>query len=436
MDIVQRMTAVRPLDWIPEIEASIVALDEKPQFRVPSPLNWELVEKELQTLLGRTDLKLSHTLKGWETSRQLFKGLSNHLFSLAIEFSPLKVPAYFVTDEYNLKELMTLLFKSPEAGTFFYESPYVEGFYNYFAVEVLRILEKQPFSTPLTPRLGRQPENVQKVIGEESCFIIELCLTLGGKNFWGRVLLAEAFRSDWKAYFAHLRPPTLTAEMREKINVELALEVAHSRLKLEEWQKVKKGDFILLDRCSYDPLEHRGAVVLTLKQKPVFRGRFKEGGIKITNYPVYEEAGDAMEEEPYNKNFGRKNEDEDLYGDLGENEDSEFEEEEDDDIFTGLEPRKENIKQEAEPPVVAQYTPPSAEEGTSITPAELPVHLTVEVGRIHMTVGALMNLAPGNLLELNVSPEQGVDLVVNGKKVGRGELIRMGDVLGVRILSL
>jgi flagellar motor switch/type III secretory pathway protein FliN len=29
-----------------------------------------------------------------------------------------------------------------------------------------------------------------------------------------------------------------------------------------------------------------------------------------------------------------------------------------------------------------------------------------------------------------------VDLVINGKKVGRGELIRMGDLLGVRILSL
>jgi flagellar motor switch protein FliN len=429
------MTAPRPLDWITEIEASLVELEEKPQFGLPAPFDWRQLEREIQQLVGHPELKLSHTVKGWVTSNQLFAGIGGRLFPLTIEWSPLQAPSFFVTDEQNLKDLMSDLFESEEAANFFYESPYVLGFYNYFAAEMLRLLSIQPFASPLTPRLGPHPEEIRQIIGEESCFVIDIALSLRGKNFWGRILLPERFRHDWKTYFAHLSPPPLSEEMKEKIKVEIGLQVAHSRLSFKEWQKVKKGDFVVLDHCSYDPLERKGAVVLTINQKPVFRGRFKDGEIKITNYPVYEEVSDAMQKESFGKSFGPEDEEEDLYGGLSEDEESEFEEEEED-IFAGLEPHKEPLKEKEAKKIPEAAEPAHAEEGPALSLAELPVHLTVEVGRIHMTASALMNLAPGNLLELNVSPEQGVDLVINGKKVGRGELIRMGDVLGVRILSL
>lgn len=434
------MTAVRPLDWISEIETSLVELDEKPQFGVPAPLNWQQLEQDLRKTLHSKDLKITHASKGWVTSDQLFAGLGGKILPLIIDWSPLHVPVFFVTDQQNLKDLMAALFESEEAANFFYESSYVEAFYNYFASEMLCLLEKQQFASPLTPRLRLHSQEIREAIGDESCFTIDVGLALGRKHFWGKILLTESFRRSWKTYFAHRGPPQLSAEMKEKLRVEVGLEVAHSYLSLEEWKKVKRGDFVVLDHCSYDPLEHQGAVVLTLKQKPVFRGRLKDGGIKITNYPVYEEVSDAMEEELFDRNFdSEEEEEEDLYGDLDEDTDSEFDEEEED-IFTGLEPRKKPAKEEEKekiekkPPIAVKLAP--REEGLSIAPTDLPIHLTVEVGRIHMTAGALMSLAPGNLLELNVSPEQGVDLVINGKKVGRGELIRMGDVLGVRILSL
>jgi len=53
-----------------------------------------------------------------------------------------------------------------------------------------------------------------------------------------------------------------------------------------------------------------------------------------------------------------------------------------------------------------------------------------------MTVQTLLDLNPGNLLELDVHPESGVDLVVNGSRIGKGELLQIGDTLGVRILEL
>ena len=53
-----------------------------------------------------------------------------------------------------------------------------------------------------------------------------------------------------------------------------------------------------------------------------------------------------------------------------------------------------------------------------------------------MTIEQLLKLEPGNLLEIDIHPENGVDLTINGKIVGKGELIHIGEAIGVRVLEL
>jgi flagellar motor switch/type III secretory pathway protein FliN len=53
-----------------------------------------------------------------------------------------------------------------------------------------------------------------------------------------------------------------------------------------------------------------------------------------------------------------------------------------------------------------------------------------------MTLDQLMNLTPGNTLEIPIHPDQGVSLTVNGQKVGRAELVYLGEQLGLRILEI
>jgi type III secretion system YscQ/HrcQ family protein len=67
---------------------------------------------------------------------------------------------------------------------------------------------------------------------------------------------------------------------------------------------------------------------------------------------------------------------------------------------------------------------------------ELPLEVSVEVSRLEMNFKTLSELKPGNLLELATRPENGVHLVVNGQKLARGELIRVGQLLGIRILEI
>ncbi len=401
------LTDTKPLDWIKHVERILLDLEEKPQFSLPTPFNWGSFEKKLQQVLGHSSVKIECHSKGWEQGEGRFAGLGEDLLPLAIEWAPLETPAYFLTTPQDLKKLMAELLGGEKEAAYFYDISLVQGFYQYFAAEMLDALEQLQFAPPLAPRLGMIHEEIEGIIGENPCFVVDVSCKLNGQIFWGKVLLTGDFRRTWKSYFSNTPPLPLSEEAQEKIVVDVSLEVGHTNLSYDEWKGVGPGDFVLLDHCSYDPAEKKGGVVLSLNQKPLYRGRFKEKGIKLTEYPIYEEVNVSMDEEPI-----EDPELEDIYGDQPTEDTEPVVEEE------GLQ------KVELAPSV------------PSISAEDLPIQLTVEVGRLRMTAKELMALAPGNLLEVNVAPEQGVDLVINGKKVGRGELIRLGETLGVRILSL
>jgi flagellar motor switch protein FliN/FliY len=405
------MTAEKSLEWIRQIERVILELEEKPQFGLPTDFDWGGFEKRLREAFGRPSLKIEYHSKGWESGDGRWSGLGEDLLPLPIEWAPLRSPAYFLTTGQDLKWLMADLLGGEKEAAYFYDISLVQGFYHYFAAETLQALDQLGFASPLAPRLGEIRQEIKETIGEKPCFVIDVSCSVNGQTFWGKILLTESFRGDWKRYFSNKPAPPLSREAQKKILVDVSLEVGHARLKFEEWKGVKKGDFILLDHCSYDPDEKKGGLVLSLNKKPLFRGRFKEKGIKLTEYPKYEEVSASMDERPFSEYQSEDLESEDLYGD---------------ELASKLDYEEEEEGKEV------HLAPPES----SITPEELPIQLTVEVGRLRMTAKELMNLAPGNLLEVNVAPEQGVDLVINGKKVGRGELIRIGETLGVRILSL
>lgn len=80
-------------------------------------------------------------------------------------------------------------------------------------------------------------------------------------------------------------------------------------------------------------------------------------------------------------------------------------------------------------------TPESSQPNHLTLPQNIPFPIVVEVGRIKMSLEKLLQLQPGNVLETSVRPEQGVYLTVHGKRIAKGELVKVGDVLGVKILT-
>lgn len=66
---------------------------------------------------------------------------------------------------------------------------------------------------------------------------------------------------------------------------------------------------------------------------------------------------------------------------------------------------------------------------------ELPLKLVCQLGSVEVTLAQLREMGPGSLLQLTSAAQDGVDLMVNGRRVGRGELVSIGEGLGVRLLG-
>lgn len=68
--------------------------------------------------------------------------------------------------------------------------------------------------------------------------------------------------------------------------------------------------------------------------------------------------------------------------------------------------------------------------------SDIPLQLTVEVGRLPVTAEEIVGLKAGHVFDLRRGAAEPVDLSVNGKIIAQGELVEVEGNLGVRILAL
>lgn len=66
----------------------------------------------------------------------------------------------------------------------------------------------------------------------------------------------------------------------------------------------------------------------------------------------------------------------------------------------------------------------------------IPVRVVFQAGQIEMTISDVERLAPGVLLPIDRTVDDVVDIVVNGKRIGRGGLVSVGNSLAVRVVRL
>jgi len=67
---------------------------------------------------------------------------------------------------------------------------------------------------------------------------------------------------------------------------------------------------------------------------------------------------------------------------------------------------------------------------------EVPVQIVFELGRMETPLAELETLQAGYVFELGKPLGQSVDILANGKRVGTGELVRVGEAIGVRVSKL
>ena len=68
--------------------------------------------------------------------------------------------------------------------------------------------------------------------------------------------------------------------------------------------------------------------------------------------------------------------------------------------------------------------------------SDIPMELSVEIGRTHMTVGETLDLCVGSVVELERLAGQAADLLVNGSAIARGEVVVIDEQYGLRITEI
>jgi flagellar motor switch protein FliN len=68
--------------------------------------------------------------------------------------------------------------------------------------------------------------------------------------------------------------------------------------------------------------------------------------------------------------------------------------------------------------------------------SEIPMELSVEIGRTHMTVGETLDLRIGSVVTLERLAGEAADLLVNGTAIARGEVVVIEEQYGLRITEI
>jgi flagellar motor switch protein FliN/FliY len=67
---------------------------------------------------------------------------------------------------------------------------------------------------------------------------------------------------------------------------------------------------------------------------------------------------------------------------------------------------------------------------------DIPVQLTVELGRTKISIRNLLQLAHGSVVELDALAGEPMDVLVNGTLIAQGEVVVVNDKFGIRLTDI
>jgi flagellar motor switch protein FliN/FliY len=67
---------------------------------------------------------------------------------------------------------------------------------------------------------------------------------------------------------------------------------------------------------------------------------------------------------------------------------------------------------------------------------DVPLEVTVEIGRSRMSIQDLLALGPGSVIELDRLAGEPLDILINDRLIAKGEAVVINDKFGIRITDI
>jgi len=417
---------------------------------------WQGLSEQLEKTF-KLPIKLIPSELEWQEKKDVYSGVPSPYVPIAITLPGIQGQILIVIARSELEIFMGTLLNVQVPTLQQQEETFFDQFCRFFAVTLVSCSHGVNELAPLSPKL----DNPQDILGT-GALVQNIEIHFQDQKISARVILPQLFLESWKK--AHpTQQQQARSDLLEQFSIQLNLEAGRTYVQADELTSLQAGDFLLIDHPFYIPGSTRARTYLTHKGNPLFRAKIKNGALKILEMPLQHEAftplgGLSMTtQEPLpQENIEHLDETE------GFEEDEELESTEgtQEEESQGEESQRENQQEELESseeespekePEESEQEAPEEEEHTEIPEEEIkttqkthlsreplkveeiPLTVVVQFAELNMTLQQLSSLHPGNLLDLNIRPEDGVVLVVNDRVCAEGELVMIGDKVGVRI---
>jgi flagellar motor switch protein FliN/FliY len=422
------MTVAIPYSWLKQISPELLEQEQISPFGFPPPFPWaEFASLVAETLQEHNLTVVPQAFGQWEADK-ILQGFGRNPMIFTLDVAPLPGNAWMVMAGTELDRFISLLLTQEENLSSLLNPEYRQGFCDFMALEIFRAFRKLSFASGLTPHLlATTPIPSEPLWAQDVQFSIHNSPAIAT-----RIVFSEELRLAWKEKYAERTVSgEISIPLAEKLSLTLHLEAGSTSITESEWNHINVGDFLLLDHCSIDPSQDKGRVMLTLDRRPLYRARIKEGKLKILEFPLYHEVEPSM---PMQHDA-----DEDFESPLQEETNHETSEDESSHEGSQDESFQEDLSQsevDSEAQVSDDSSATEAEQPSEkVNVGNLPLTLVIELGRLQISVRKLLELQPGDVLDLDLDAHDAIDLVVNGAVIGKGELLKIGEALGVRILD-
>jgi flagellar motor switch protein FliN/FliY len=67
---------------------------------------------------------------------------------------------------------------------------------------------------------------------------------------------------------------------------------------------------------------------------------------------------------------------------------------------------------------------------------DIPVTMSIELGRTRLTIGEILQLGQGSVLELDKLAGEPLEVLVQGRIIGKGEVVVVNERFGIRLTDV
>lgn len=404
--------------WIKRLEDIIEPSIQVPMWKNIPDFPLESFAQALSQELSLPNLDVTWTGSDWKHHGEIMQGFGANPVVCAFEMTPLSHPCFLILSNEEIEKISSWTLSGNEITSSELKSAYFE----YLLAKTLKAFDQQSIYSGLHPKISNAS------IPNEEAYLIDFSINCENDSCNIRLCLPKSFQSSFNVHMSEKPFSLMDQTFTQSMHVSLPIEVGYVALSMDHWKSVNEGDFIILDQCTFHPNENKGTMSLYLYDNPLFQLKLKDGKCKLLDYIFYNEDYSMNDDEfdEFDDEF-----DENFF------EDDQQPQEEQMSYESGAENKSEEYESPSDYDQDNQQTPQEQETNqTLISPEKVPLNLKVEAGRLQMSLHDVMQLKPGNTISLVQSPQQGVVLTLNNNVIAHGELIEMGDAIGVKITKL